>query len=92
MKIYGSASLHGPQSINAPHAQRSSATGSSRAAANTGDRLEISDAAQLALSIGDIPEIRQDRVDQIRQQIADGSYDTEERMRAALDSLLDEIA
>ncbi|MGB7329577.1 MAG: flagellar biosynthesis anti-sigma factor FlgM [Rubripirellula sp.] len=37
-------------------------------------------------------EIRTDRVADIRRQIADGSYETPEKMDAALDRLLDQFA
>jgi len=37
-------------------------------------------------------EIRIDRVAEIRRQIADGSYETPEKMDAALDRLLDQYA
>jgi negative regulator of flagellin synthesis FlgM len=38
-----------------------------------------------------LPEIRQDRVDQIRAQIADGTYESEEKLEIAVGRLLDEI-
>ena len=37
-------------------------------------------------------EIRIDRVADIRRQIADGSYDTPEKLDAALDRMLDQLA
>ena len=37
-------------------------------------------------------EVRQDRVNEIRQQIAEGTYDSEEKLSLALDRLLDELA
>jgi flagellar biosynthesis anti-sigma factor FlgM len=37
-------------------------------------------------------EIRADRVSTIRQQIADGTYETPEKLSAALDRLLDSFA
>ncbi len=37
-------------------------------------------------------EIRIDRVAEIRRQIADGSYETPEKMDAALDRMLDQFA
>ncbi len=37
-------------------------------------------------------EIRIDRVADIRRQIADGSYETPEKLDAALDRLLDQLA
>ena len=33
--------------------------------------------------------VRQERIEQIRQEIADGSYDTPEKLDAALDKFLD---
>jgi negative regulator of flagellin synthesis FlgM len=39
----------------------------------------------------DIPDIRQDRVNEIRQQIASGTYETEAKLNAAVERLLDEI-
>ena len=37
-------------------------------------------------------EIRIDRVAELRRQIADGSYETPEKLDAALDRLLDQLA
>lgn len=37
-------------------------------------------------------EIRIDRVAELRRQIADGSYDTHEKMNIALDRMLDDLA
>ena len=92
MQVFGPSQLHGAQSINAPHANRAAANPPRPATAASGDKLEISEAARLALSTTDAPDIRQDRVNQIRQAIADGTYETEERLSAALDGFLDEIA
>lgn len=44
-----------------------------------------------AASSGGSGEIRVDRVAELRRQIADGSYDTPERLDAALDRLLDRL-
>lgn len=35
--------------------------------------------------------VRQDRIERIKRQIAEGTYDTPERWEAALDRLLDEM-
>jgi negative regulator of flagellin synthesis FlgM len=55
------------------------------------DELQLSDAGQLVDKVRDLPEIRQDRVDQIRAQIADGTYESEEKLEIAVGRLLDEI-
>jgi negative regulator of flagellin synthesis FlgM len=41
--------------------------------------------------IGQLPEIRHERVAEIRQQIAAGTYETPEKLEVALDRLLDEL-
>ena len=55
------------------------------------DELQLSSTGQLVDQIRDLPDIRQDRVDQIRAQIADGTYETEEKLDIAVGRLLDEI-
>jgi flagellar biosynthesis anti-sigma factor FlgM len=55
------------------------------------DEISISQEADLLSRIGDVPDIRQERVDQIRAEIASGVYETEERMDTAVSRLLDEI-
>lgn len=62
------------------------------------DQLDLSSAAGGAERLGGgspiagSGEIRIDRVAELRRQIADGSYETPEKLDAALDRLLDEIA
>jgi negative regulator of flagellin synthesis FlgM len=91
MQIYGPNYIHGPQPIRAPHiATPPQATPSSSPAAG-GDQLEISAAGALQSQLSDIPDIRADRVASIRQAIADGSYETPDKIDLALERLLDEI-
>lgn len=90
MQIYGPSQLHGAQPINAPHIQRTAQT-QSTSSAQPADSLDLSPAAQLAGKLGDVPPIRQDRVDAIRAQIANGTYETAGKLSSALDSLLNEI-
>ena len=91
MHIYGSARVHGAQPIGAPHTSRLSKPQAPNPSGAIQDELQISDAAQLVEKVGDVPEIRQDRVDAIRLQIAEGTYETEEKLDIALGRLLDEI-
>ena len=42
--------------------------------------------------ISRLPEIRHEKVEEIRRQIADGSYETPDKIQVALDRLLDELS
>jgi len=91
MQIYGPAHLHGPQSISPPHTSRLSPPENRPESAPIRDELNISDAAQLADQVHQLPEIRQDRVNAIRAQIAAGTYETQDKLDIAVSRLLDEI-
>lgn len=56
------------------------------------DRVELSDMAQLLSRLNELPDVRQDVVDRVREQIANGSYETPEKVDAALDELLQDLA
>ncbi len=66
--------------------------------ANPVDQLDLSSATSgvnrldTTAPIAGGGEIRIDRVAEIRRQIADGSYETPEKLDAALDRLLDQFA
>lgn len=92
MQIYGPAHVHGPQAINSPHSARPAQAAAPAPAPVAGDQVEISDAARLAARISEIPDIRHDRVAEIRAAIAEGVYETDARLDIAVDRLLDEIA
>lgn len=91
MQIYGPSQLHGPQAISSPHVRPSSPAqpGSAQSAQ---DELQISDAGRLVDLANQVPAIRQDRVDSIRAQIAAGTYETPDKLDAALSRFLDEVA
>jgi negative regulator of flagellin synthesis FlgM len=55
------------------------------------DRVDISQRAHLLARMATLPEIRQDLVSDIRRQIAEGHYETPERLEAAIDELLSEL-
>lgn len=91
MQIYGPAQLHGPQPINSPHL-RNQPVESASSAASAHDVVQISDAGRLMDMANSLPAVRQDRVDAIRAQIANGSYETADKLNVALDRMLDELA
>ena len=92
MQIQGPAHVHGAQGINAPHhnARASQPAAQSSSLAQV-DQLDISPEASLAAQVHDLPEIRQDRVAEIRAQVEADSYETDDKLEGALDRLLDEI-
>lgn len=103
MQIYGPFRVSTTQSASnvqsASKIERSSSVSqssetSSSAAAGPVDQLDLSQAATSANRIDGNSAvagegIRFERVAELRRQIADGSYDTPERMDAAMDRFLD---
>jgi negative regulator of flagellin synthesis FlgM len=55
------------------------------------DEVNFSDAARFLEQVQQLPEMREDRVEAVRRQIASGTYETGDKMSIALDRLLDEI-
>src|SRR5262245_41176559 len=56
-----------------------------------GDRVELSDRAQLLEQLRQLPPIREDLVRKVRQSIADGTYETQQRVDGAIRNLIDEL-
>lgn len=91
MHIYGPSQLHGAQSISAPHGARAAQSMARPQAAQIADEVDISDAARLVEQVQQMPEMREDRIEAVRQQIADGTYETSDKLNIAIERLLDEI-
>lgn len=91
MQVYGLNNVHGPQSITAPHANRVGSAALDRTSSAPTDEVQFSAAAQLLDQVRELPEIRADRVAQLRAAIASGDYETPDRIEGALSRLLDEI-
>ena len=92
MQINGPTQIHGPHGINAPHAPFRGHAAPEPQAAKSSDRVDISAAAEAAIQASESGEVRQDLVNQIRAQLAAGTYETPAKLDAAIDRLLDEIA
>jgi len=86
MQIYGPSHVHGAHHVTAPHAARAASQPTSSGTPTGGDKLEISPAAQLVSQLSDVPDIRADRVAEIRAAIADGTYETDEKLGQALEN------
>ncbi len=59
--------------------------------ARPSDRVDISDRARLLSQLAALPETRTDLVDSIRKQIADGTYETADRLDEAVTNLLGDL-
>ncbi|MBL9123103.1 MAG: flagellar biosynthesis anti-sigma factor FlgM [Planctomycetaceae bacterium] len=92
MQIHGPSQVHGAQAIHAPHSARPAEAPQAPGLAAPRDQLDISAAGQMLDAIRDLPEIRHERVAQLRAAIADGSYESADKLDGALERLLDEIA
>ncbi|MBM4077783.1 MAG: flagellar biosynthesis anti-sigma factor FlgM [Planctomycetes bacterium] len=67
----------------------SSATNSSSVSPQ--DELELSEVGRSFDSAGESPEVRAKRIDQIKQEIENGTYDTDAKLEAALSRMFDSI-
>ncbi len=53
------------------------------------DELEISAAGQMLDRLSDSPEVRAERIAQIKEAIENGEYDTDEKLEAALSRMFE---
>lgn len=92
MQIYGPSHIHGAQGVSAPHTSRAVEPPATAAAPSIGDQLDISEAGRMAERVAELPDIRADRVAELRTAILNGTYETHDRLSTAVERLLDEIA
>lgn len=92
MQIQGPANLHGAHRITGPNRIQGTAPQAPAEHVHAADQLDISPEAEMVGRVHDLPEIRADRVADIRRQIEAGTYETGEKLDIALGRLLDEIA
>ena len=60
-------------------------------ASAAGDTVKISEAGNLAAKIHEIPIVRVELIEQVKAQIAAGTYETPERIEAAVKGLAEEF-
>jgi negative regulator of flagellin synthesis FlgM len=89
MNISGNYQLHGSHALKGPHYARPTGPSSTPTAPRGADQVDISAAAEQAL--GADSSFRAALVARIRGEIASGTYETADKLGAAVDSLLDEI-
>ena len=71
----------------------SKATGGTQGSQDAGrigqDTVQISDVARYLGEIKKLPDIRQDKVDAVKAQIASGTYETSDKIDSVVNSLLE---
>jgi negative regulator of flagellin synthesis FlgM len=91
MEVYGAGGPQGPQPIYPRLATWSVDPGATVQANTPRDQVEISPLGQMLDGISQLPEIRHEKVEAIRREIAEGVYETPEKLELALDRLIDEL-
>ena len=90
MQIYGTTNLSGAQPIKTNQAA-STAQPQNTTSIDTVDQLDISSEAQMLSDVHQIPDVRADKVAEIRSQIESGQYETEYKLEQAVVRLMDEL-
>lgn len=89
MHVNGPSHIHGPHGVQPPKYLQRPQRAEPTAAQPAGDKLDISPAAEAAIQATEGGEVRSDLVARIRNEIAAGTYETPEKLEAALDRFLD---
>ena len=55
------------------------------------DQIELSDTAKILAKLSDLPEVREDLVARIKAEIADGKYETPDKLDAAIEGLAQDL-
>ena len=89
MNIGNVGGIQGPQPVQ-PNRPAKAPEAAKAAATPKTDAAEISIEARLLDKLHKTPEIRQEKVDALRAQIEAGTYETPERLRAAVEKMFEE--
>lgn len=91
MQIHGPSRVQGPQSVNPLHRTVATEASSGASPLAEPDQLDISQEAEMINQVRELPDVREDRVAEIRSQIENGTYDTDGKLDVAVGRLLDEF-
>ena len=90
MEIHGPGGVSGPNRIDI-HRVQPQKPAEIQVNAPVGDRAEISEVARLLNRLAEVPDVRMDRVQNLRELIAAGKFETPERIAGTVDKLLEEL-
>jgi len=84
--------IYGNSGIRPVRAERQSLPGDRKPAQSAGqDRVEISEVARLLNRLAELPEIRTEKVEQVRAAIARGDYETPDKIEVVVERLLEQF-
>ena len=92
MEIHGAGGAQGPQPIYPRLAAFTVEAGQTVQTQAPRDRVEISPIGRMLDGVARLPEIRHEKVEEIRSEIASGVYETPEKLELALDRMMDEFS
>jgi len=87
------APLNGPSAASSylPSGRIERPAVASNDVARGSDQIELSDTAKILAKLADLPEVREDLVARVRAEIADGTYETSEKLDAAIEGLAEDL-
>lgn len=92
MEVHGPGGIGGPGRIEFHRIQPQPSAESVNAVPDKiGDRLEISEVARLLDKLASVPDIRMDRVAELRALILSGQYETPEKIARTVEKILEEL-
>ena len=90
MKVRGPAEFGGAEPVRSLDAAEEKPIKRTQATPRP-DTVEISEMARFLEKLSRLPDIRQDKVDAAKQQIAEGTYLTPQKLEKAIDNLLEDL-
>jgi len=90
MEIHGPGGVSGPNRIDL-HRVQPERPAELETPQQVRDRVEISEEARLLSKLAEVPEVRMDKNQELRQLIEAGRYETPERIAKAVEKILEEI-
>ena len=80
-----------PVEVVAPEVTTSTVDGCNAEVLATTDRVEFSQQSQLLEKIHQLPDVRQDKIDAVKDAISNNSYLTNDKLDIAVDRMIDEM-
>jgi negative regulator of flagellin synthesis FlgM len=92
MEVHGPGSLSRPSPVLQPQPiQAARAPEAANPAMQTGDHVEISEMGRILDDFSRVPEIRADKVAELRRAIQAGTYETPDKLEIAVERMIEDI-
>lgn len=92
MEVHGASSLVRPSPVSQPQSvQAARAPETANPAMQAGDHVEISEMGRILDDLSRVPEIRAEKVAELRRSIQAGMYETPEKLEIAVERMIDDM-